>query len=145
MSYDAPLGERLGTLSLSANYTYQSQFSTAQTNLSRVNFLPSYSYVNAEADLTNIGGRPLDIALFVDNLTNATYATGLADFYNGSTTGTVSYTFAPPRACTAFASALQVRKLGPRWRGLQGEFRPKDIGRRDRLGGGSLWRDAEAR
>jgi iron complex outermembrane receptor protein len=95
-SYDCELGA-IGTLILSANYTYQSAFSTAQTNLSRVAFLPGYSYVNAEADLTNIGGRPIDIALFVDNLTNNTYATGLADFYNGSTIGTVSYTFAPPR------------------------------------------------
>ena len=96
-SYDAPLGERLGTLSLSANYTYQSEFSTAQNNLAEVKYLPGYAYVNAEADLRNIGGKPVDVALFVDNLTNATYATGLADFYNGSTVGTVSYTFAPPR------------------------------------------------
>jgi iron complex outermembrane receptor protein len=96
-SYDRALGDDVGTLVLSANYTYQSSFSTAQTNLSRVDFLPGYGYVNAEADLTSIGGRPIDIALFVDNLTNATYATGLADFYNTGTTGTVSYTFAPPR------------------------------------------------
>ena len=96
-NYEAPLGARLGTLSLSANYTYQSEFSTAQNNLAEVKYLPGYAYVNAEADLRNIGGRPVDVALFVDNLTNATYATGLADFYNGSTVGTVSYTFAPPR------------------------------------------------
>jgi iron complex outermembrane receptor protein len=96
VSYDAPLGERLGTLSLSANYTYQSQFSTAQNNLAEVKYLPGYDYVNAEADLRNIGGKPVDVALFVDNLTNRTYATGLADFYN-SGPGTVSYTFAPPR------------------------------------------------
>jgi len=96
-SYEAPLGERLGTLVLSANYTYQSEFSTAQTNLSEVKYLPGYSYVNAEADLTNIAGKPVDVALFVDNLTNNTYATGLADFYNSSSTGTVSYTYAPPR------------------------------------------------
>ena len=96
-SYEAPLGDRLGTLVVSANYTYQSEFSTAQTNLAEVKYLPGYDYINAEADLKNIGGKPVDVALFVDNLTNATYATGLADFYNGGTVGTVSYTFAPPR------------------------------------------------
>jgi iron complex outermembrane receptor protein len=96
-AYEAPLGDRLGTLVVSANYTYQSQFSTAQTNLSQVKYLPGYSYVNAEADLKTIGGKPVDVALFVDNLTNATYATGLADFYNGGGIGSVSYTFAPPR------------------------------------------------
>ncbi len=96
-NYDAPLGGRLGTLSLSANYTYQSEFSTAQNNLAEVKYLPGYAYVNAEADLRNIGGKPVDVALFVDNLTNATYATGLQDFYNSSTVGTVAYTFAPPR------------------------------------------------
>ena len=95
-SYESEVGA-LGTLTLSANYTYQSAFSTAQTNLSQVKFLPGYSYINAEAGLSHIGGRPIDIALFVDNLTNRTYATGLADFYNVGTTGTVSYTFAPPR------------------------------------------------
>ena len=94
---EARLGANIGTLVLSANYTYQSAFSTAQTNLTRVNYLPAYDYINAEADLTNIGGRPIDVALFVDNLTNNTYVTGLADFYNVNTVGTVSYTFAPPR------------------------------------------------
>ena len=96
-SYEAPLGDRLGTLVVSANYTYQSEFSTAQTNLAEVKYLPGYSYLNAEADLKTIGGKPVDVALFVDNLTNATYATGLADFYNGGGIGTVAYTFAPPR------------------------------------------------
>lgn len=96
-SWESEIGGNLGTLVLSANYTYQSKFSTAQTNLSQVAFLPGYGYVNAEADLTNIGGRPIDVALFVDNLTDKTYATGLADFYNTGTTGTVSYTYAPPR------------------------------------------------
>ena len=97
-SWTAELDGNVGALVLSANYTYQSKFSTAQTNLSQVNFLPGYGYVDAEADLTNIGGRPIDVALFVDNLTNKDfYATGLADFYNTSTLGTVSYTFAPPR------------------------------------------------
>ena len=96
-TYDMPLSDRLGVLSVSANYTYQSKFSTAQTNLAQVKTLPGYDYVNAEVDLRNIGGRPVDVALFVDNLFDKTYATGLADFYNGSTIGTVSYTYAPPR------------------------------------------------
>jgi iron complex outermembrane receptor protein len=97
VSYERPLSEQLGTLVVSANYAYQSEFSTAQTNLSRVDYLPGYDYINAEAELRNIGGRPVDVALFVDNLTNNTYATGLADFYNTSAIGTVSYTYAPPR------------------------------------------------
>lgn len=96
-AYSARLGERLGTLVVSANFTYQSAFSTAQTNLSQVKYLPGYAYINAEADLTHIGGRPIDVALFVDNLTNKTYATGLQDLYNSSSVGTVTYTYAPPR------------------------------------------------
>lgn len=97
VSYETHVSDRLGTFVISGNYTYQSKFSTAQTNLAEVAYLPGYSYVNAEADLKTIDGKPVDVALFVDNLTNATYVTGLLDFYNSSAIGTVTYTYAPPR------------------------------------------------
>ncbi len=96
VNYETDLGDRLGTLFGSVNYTYQSDFSTAQTNQAQVRSLPAYSYVNAELGLRNIAGRPVDVALFVDNLTDAVYATGDADFYN-SPMGAVTYTYAPPR------------------------------------------------
>jgi len=94
-SYEAPLGENLGTLVLSANYTSQSKFSTDQSNQAQLKYLPGYGYVNLEADLTNIAGKPLDVALFMSNAGDSQYATGEQDLY--TTIGTVTYTFAPPR------------------------------------------------
>jgi iron complex outermembrane receptor protein len=94
-SYEAALGDNIGTLILSANYTSQSKFSTVQTNTAQLRYLPGYSYVNLEADLANIGGRPIDVALFMSNAGDAEYATGEQDLYNAI--GTVTYTFAPPR------------------------------------------------
>ncbi len=94
-SYEAALGDNIGTLVLSANYTLQSKFSADQFNNAQLRYLPGYSYVNLEADLTNIGGRPLDVALFMSNAGDAQYATGYQDLY--SAIGTITYTFAPPR------------------------------------------------
>lgn len=87
--------QSLGKLALSANYAYQSSFSTAQNNQARVQSLPGYGTLSLRAALRQIGGRPLDVSLFVANATNKTYASGLADFYNA--TGTVAYTYGEPR------------------------------------------------
>ena len=95
-SYDIPLADQIGHLVLSATYTYQSKFSTAQSNESEVQYLPGYGYVNANVALKGIGGRPLDVEVFATNLTNALYATGDQDQYFAAA-GTVTYTFAPPR------------------------------------------------
>jgi iron complex outermembrane receptor protein len=95
-TWEVPLSNGIGNLVLNANYTYQSKFSTAQSNEARVAFLPGYGYLNASIALKNIGGRPVDIEVFGTNLTNALYATGLLDQYN-TPSGIVTYTYAPPR------------------------------------------------
>ncbi|HEY1415277.1 MAG TPA: TonB-dependent receptor plug domain-containing protein [Caulobacteraceae bacterium] len=95
-TYETPLSNGIASLVLSANYTYQSKFSTAQTNEARVAYLPGYGYLNASVALKDIGGRPVDVELFGTNLTNALYATGLLDQYN-TPSGIVTYTYAPPR------------------------------------------------
>ncbi|HEY1880417.1 MAG TPA: hypothetical protein VGG68_10850, partial [Caulobacteraceae bacterium] len=95
-TYEVPLSNGFGSLVLSANYTYQSKFSTAQTNEAQVAYLPGYGYLNASVALKDIGGRPVDVELFGTNLTNALYATGLLDQYN-TPSGIVTYTYAPPR------------------------------------------------
>ncbi|MES3021605.1 MAG: TonB-dependent receptor plug domain-containing protein [Pseudomonadota bacterium] len=92
----------LGTLVLSANYAHQSSFSTAQNNLARVQSLPAYGTLSLRAALRKIGGRPIDVSVYVANATNQTYASGLADFY--SSLGSVTYTYGEPRTF-----GLQVR------------------------------------
>lgn len=95
-TYEVPLSNGIGRLVLAGSYTYQSKFSTAQTNEAEVQYLPGYGYLNASVALKDIGGRPVDIELFGTNLTNALYATGLLDQYN-TPSGIVTYTYAPPR------------------------------------------------
>ncbi|WP_195908347.1 TonB-dependent receptor [Novosphingobium sp. Gsoil 351] len=94
-SYDLPLGST-GDLRAGINYVHQSKSSTAQTNSSFYRFLPAYGLFNASLDWRNVGGRPLDIGVFVNNLTDETKPVGVLDQYAGST-GTVGLTYSEPR------------------------------------------------
>lgn len=94
-TYDVPLGSA-GNLVAGINYVHQSKASTAQTNTSFYRFLPAYGLLNANLDLHNVGGLPLDIGVFVNNLTNETRPVGVLDQYAGST-GTVGLTYTEPR------------------------------------------------
>lgn len=94
-TYDLPLGSA-GDLRAGINYVHQSKSSTAQTNASFYRFLPAYGLLNASLDLRDVGGRPLDIGLFVNNLTDETRPVGVLDQYAGST-GTVGLTYTEPR------------------------------------------------
>ena len=89
-------GQRLGTLALSANWAYQSRFSTAQNNLAQVPYLPGYGTLALRAGVRDIGGQPLDLTAFMANATDKEFATGLQDLYN-SGGGTVTYTYSEPR------------------------------------------------
>jgi iron complex outermembrane receptor protein len=93
--YEASLGG-IGELVLSANYVRQTEVSTAQTNASFYRFLPAYGVLNAGIDLRNVGGSPLDIGLFVTNLTDVAKPVGVLDGYN-TAIGVVGLTYSEPR------------------------------------------------
>lgn len=93
--YQTAIG-KAGDLVLSANYAHQTRVSTAQTNSSFYNYLPGYGLLNATIALRNIGGRPLDISVFANNITKVTKPVGVLDQYVGST-GTVGLTYTEPR------------------------------------------------
>lgn len=94
-SYETSLGGT-GDLVLAANYVRQTRVSTAQTNSSFYNFLPSYGLLNASVGLKDIGGRPIDLTLFANNITNEAKPVGVLDQYSGSS-GTVGLTYTEPR------------------------------------------------
>jgi iron complex outermembrane receptor protein len=96
ITYERPLGDNLGTLVLGANYASQSSFSTAQTNASYIRYLKGYDTLSLTADLKDVGGRPVDLQLFVTNATDEEYATGVADFYNQAF-GVATQTYGEPR------------------------------------------------
>lgn len=93
-NFETPLGD-LGTLALSANWAYQSRFSTAQTNIARVPYLPGYDTLSLRAGLRDVGGMPVDVSLFMANATNNEFATGLQDQY--AQFGNVNYVYGEPR------------------------------------------------
>jgi iron complex outermembrane receptor protein len=92
-TYTLPLDESIGKVSVGATYTYiSSQISnyTALRNptiITRTGFntsrLAPRSLVNANLNWETIGGTPLDLSLFVTNLTKKKYYTGI----NGLITG----------------------------------------------------------
>ena len=94
-TYEHPLGSA-GDLALGVNYVHQTKVSTAQTNASFYRYLPAYGLLNASIDLRNVGGRPLDVGIFANNLTDKTTPVGVLDQYVGST-GTVGLTYNEPR------------------------------------------------
>ncbi|MFT3728637.1 MAG: TonB-dependent receptor plug domain-containing protein [Terricaulis sp.] len=79
-----------------ATYAAQSQFSTAQTNQSFIRHIPGYGVLNLSMDANNVAGSPVDLTFFINNVTDNTYATGTADFYN-SPFGVATLTFGEPR------------------------------------------------
>lgn len=94
--YEIPLGVDIGTLGISANYAYQGEFSTARTNFDTVRNLPGYGLLNMRAELSEIGGRPLDLAVFVANVADKEYRIGLFDAYT-QPFGFITYTYGEPR------------------------------------------------
>jgi iron complex outermembrane recepter protein len=94
-NYETSLGSA-GDLELGVNYVRQTKVSTAQTNASFYRFLPAYGLLNASLDFRNIAGKPLDIGVFVNNLTDEARPVGVLDQYVGST-GTVGLTYNEPR------------------------------------------------
>lgn len=87
---------QFANLVFDATYAQQSSFSTAQTNASFIRQIPGYSVLNLSVELNNIVNTPVDLTLFADNVTDNTYWTGVADFYNQAF-GIATATYGEPR------------------------------------------------
>lgn len=94
-AYETQLG-KLGELSLAANFVRQTKVSTAQTNASFYRYLPAYGLFNASVDLRNLGGKPIDLGVYVTNLFNTARPVGVIDGYN-TAPGAVGLTYNEPR------------------------------------------------
>ncbi len=73
---DLPVGEEIGKLSLSADYSWQTKVNTNETNPRFITTYPSYGLLGARLELADIAGSGVDFALFGSNLTNKTYILG---------------------------------------------------------------------
>ena len=97
--YRTPIGASIGTLDLSATYSYQSRVFFA-VPLVPVDHDPQagqsgYGLLNLRASLENIGGSGVDVSVFANNLTNKAYKVFENDIYDLA--GFSSALFGEPR------------------------------------------------
>jgi len=76
-TYALPIDERLGELSISANYVYTSSQETSDRISNPYSTIGASNLLNANIDWRDIAGKPLDIALFVTNLTKSKYVSNI--------------------------------------------------------------------
>ncbi|MDB5725247.1 MAG: hypothetical protein JWQ16_2001 [Novosphingobium sp.] len=101
-SYTLPLDQSIGRVTLSGTFTYQSdQFGNASSLPSRQT-LPSQHNVNLNLNWYDIAGQPVDLSLFVTNLTKQKFVT----YTTGSSFGPEAVNLNEPRM---FGARLKVR------------------------------------
>lgn len=73
---ELPASDTLGTLSLSADYSWQSVVNTNETDDRFITTYPSYGLLGARIELADVASSGIDLALFGSNLTNKKYILG---------------------------------------------------------------------
>jgi len=81
-TYGLPLPSSLGDMEVGMNYTYTSANQIAATFETPYGTLPAYGLLNANLDWNDIGGSPVDVGLFVTNLTNKYYWNNVSQLYD---------------------------------------------------------------
>ena len=97
-TYTIPLSEEMGRIDLGATYSYTGNtfILASDPRLGRdVGTIKSVALVNLNADWRDIAGQPIDLSLFVTNLFDKEYYTGVADLRSSS--GFVAQPFGLPR------------------------------------------------
>ncbi|HLZ07501.1 MAG TPA: OmpA family protein, partial [Chloroflexota bacterium] len=107
-SYHVPLDSSFGSLDVAATYSWTGQ-QPYDTGLNpKVTTLPSYDVLNLRVDWTNVFERPVDVAFFMTNALDHTYATGGVPVYG--VLGLDSFTYSEPRM---FGFSVKYRFGGP--------------------------------
>ncbi|OCC23846.1 hypothetical protein MB02_08420 [Croceicoccus estronivorus] len=84
-SLDVPLGENMGTLAFYANYSHVAKQGTAPMgdNITQPgSVLDAYGLLNGSIAWKGVGGTPIDITVFGNNLANKLYRTSNANTYD---------------------------------------------------------------
>lgn len=78
--WQVPVAEGWGDPSLTADYYYRTrQLGNSAIPVGPYNIVPGFGVLNLRADWRSLGGRPIDLALFVNNATNALYKVAVSD------------------------------------------------------------------
>ncbi|CAN7298892.1 TonB-dependent receptor [Phenylobacterium sp. LjRoot219] len=101
-TYQAPLDERFGDLSLSATYTHvDKQIANANSPLG---ILPATDLLNLNLNWNDMFGRPIDLGLFVTNVTKEKYPVAIGGTW--ASAGFESLILGEPRM---YGARLRVR------------------------------------
>ena len=80
VTWHPPVAEGWGDPGLTADYYYRTrQIGNSAVAAEPFNTVPGYGLLNLRADWRGIGGRPVDLGLFVNNATNSLYKVAVAD------------------------------------------------------------------
>ena len=93
-SYTVPLAANIGSVRLSASYSYQSRFFAA-TAIQPLDHIESYDLVNCALDWDGVLGSSIDASVFVANATDEEYRIGQSSNYFSD--GKVVSLFGEPR------------------------------------------------
>lgn len=95
--YQLPLEDSVGKVSVGANFSYQSRVNTSDTALEDAldESTKVGGLLNLRADWTGVNGSPVDLSVFVRNVTNKTYVIGTAGLMAGL--GVVGAIYGDPR------------------------------------------------
>lgn len=100
-SYQLPLGDELGELSVGATYTYTGAIRISSG--SPRGLLPSYSLLNLNLSWKSVLGAPVDLSAFVTNVTKKVFYYSIQDIPSA---GFTSYYVGEPRM---FGARLRYR------------------------------------
>jgi len=78
-SYSLPIPEAMGEVTLSGTLAHTGDYFIKSTERSRVN---GFTTLNLNATWANVGGSPIDFAVFATNVTNKKYYTYVQDLYD---------------------------------------------------------------
>jgi iron complex outermembrane receptor protein len=97
-TFNLPVPERVGQVSLTANVSYQTSMYLSDNSISDPipEVQPAYTLVDLRADWQNVMGSPVDVGFFVKNVANKAYAIGSAHVINAAL-GVVGIQYAEPR------------------------------------------------
>jgi len=109
-----PIDPALGKLTIGGNYYYTAKNSPGYVNTRHYatsfaplgGFIPAYSLVNLEVSWENVGSLPVDLRLFVNNVTNKAYIQTISDYLDKGSLGIQAAYYGPPRM---FGASIRYR------------------------------------
>lgn len=83
-NYRLPVDEAIGDMVATVSYIYNDEMQGVSKASSPYATIPSYELVNANFNWSSVMGSPVDLSLFVTNLTNEKYRTYIVGQYSGT-------------------------------------------------------------